>query len=42
MRQDVIVRFWGSESILTKEAYDKVNMNPDKVLDNPIEVQIGG
>ena len=32
VRQDVVVRFWGSESNLTKDAYDLVNV-PDKEID---------
>ena len=40
VRQDVVTRYWGSESALTKQAYDIVNQDVTTKLENPIQIQI--
>ena len=41
VRDDLVVRIWGSESNLTKDAYDRINKNADQEFEEPITITIG-
>lgn len=41
VRDDLVVRIWGSESNLTKDAYDRINKNADQEFEEPIDITIG-
>ena len=41
VRDELVVRIWGSEANLTKDAYDRINKNADQEFEEPIVITIG-
>ena len=41
VRDELVVRIWGSEANLTKDAYDRINKNADQEFEEPITITIG-